>query len=173
MTSTHFISQAYASLSFTHSISQAYGRIDRMDPTCQTSCTASPFVMLEHLIHGSLPFGPYDGIWHSQLTIKNPGRYAIRIEVDGVTSPILFFRARSKAARLEIVRQPMTRFGGNASNPGDLFDVQPSNANDIHATKCKNTLTKLGSAMALIILIFKYIFHIMLATLMHSAHGVR
>lgn len=59
------------------------------------------------------------------MRIKTPGRYGIRLEVDGVTSPILLFRARSKAARLEIVTEPKTRFDGTASNAGDLFDVSP------------------------------------------------
>ena len=125
---------------------QAYGSIDRMDPTCQHTCTDSPFVILQHHIHGSMPLDQYDGLWHSHIIIKHPGRYAIRLEVDGVTSPIIFFRAHSKAARIELVRQPKTRLEGNASNAGDLFDVQPSKANGIHVkisehdtTECQNS----------------------------------
>ena len=52
---------------------QAYGQIDRMDPTCQNTCTESPFVLLQHFIYGSQAFGPYEGLWFSHITIKNPG----------------------------------------------------------------------------------------------------
>ena len=67
------------------------------------------------------------GIWDVMMHIKSPGQYAIRLEVDGVTSPILFFRARAKAAKLVLFQQPKARLSGDASNPGDLFDVQPGN----------------------------------------------
>ena len=84
---------------------------------------------MEYPIHGSYtsPIGPTPGILEVKIHIKSPGQYAIRLEVDGVTSPILFFAAHSKAAKLVLFQQPKARLSGNASNPGDLFDVQPGN----------------------------------------------
>ena len=167
----------------THFASQAYGRIDHMDPTCQHTCMDSPFVILQHLINGSLTMEPYDGVWHSHIIIKYPGRYAMRLEVDGVTSPIIVFEARSKAARIEILRQPKARDDGKASNPGDLFEVQPGKSNDIHvkflqwdAVKCnialarlfRSTLIRLACAMILVISVFKCVIGMMSASLLHA-----
>ena len=67
------------------------------------------------------------GAWDVKIAINAPGRYAIRLEVDGIASPILFFEARSSAARLDVVVQAQPRVDGNASNPGDIFDIQPGN----------------------------------------------
>ena len=108
-------------------MSQAFGLIDRMDPTCERSCTNSPFVIVDHFIGGSYSYGDDPGLWDVSIAIRSPGRYAIRLEADGVTSPILFFQARAKAAKLVLLQQPKARLHGNASNPGDLFDVQPGN----------------------------------------------
>ena len=114
-------------------ISQAFGPIDRLDPDCEYLCTASPFIKLTHTIKGSYKvFDKINGMWDAVIATKTPGHYAIRLEVDGVTSPILYFGAYSKAARLTLVGQPKTRLDGNASNPGDLFDVQPCQSNNTH-----------------------------------------
>ena len=83
--------------------------------------------MIQHTMRGSYSIGDQPGIWDVVIAIKSPGRYAIRLEVDGVASPIFFFTARPKAAKLILIQQPKARLGGNASNPGDLFDVQPGN----------------------------------------------
>ena len=129
---------------------EAYGRIDRVDPLCEGFCTNSPFIVLDHTVHGSYDyFNISSGMWDVQISIMRAGRYAIRLEVDGVTSPIIFFQARSKAARIEIVRQPKARFEGNSSNPGDLFEVQPGNSNDIHVKFAKWDATKYNIALAL------------------------
>ena len=107
----------------------------------------------------------------------------MRLEVDGVTSPIIFFEARSNAARIEILRQPKTRDDGKASNPGDLFEVQPGKSNDIHvkflqwdAVKCnialarpfRSTLIRLACAMILVISVFKRVIGMMSASLLHA-----
>ena len=111
-----------------HALLQAYGRIDRFDPLCYAGCIDSPFIILEHRVSGSYTYmGALPGAWDVKIAINAPGRYAIRLEVDGITSPILFFEARSSAARLEVVVQAQPRFDGNASNPGDIFDIQPGN----------------------------------------------
>ena len=116
---------------FIHPTLQAYGRVDRVDPTCSLGCIDNPFILLTHRVGGSYTLNTgeetFNGVWDVRISINSPGRYAIRLEVDGVTSPILFFQARSKAAKLEIWRQAKTRFSGNASNPGDVFEVQPGN----------------------------------------------
>ena len=78
-------------------------------------------------MHGSVEFRGVAGMWVMVIRIKAPGRYAIRLEVDGVTSPIFLFEARSKAARLEVIQEPKTRLDGSPSNVGDLFDVSPGN----------------------------------------------
>ena len=120
-------------ITFIHLLLQAYGRLDRIDPTCSDVCSNSPFIILKHRVSGSytkddIPgFPSIDGVWDVQILINEPGRYAIRLEVDGVGSPVLFFEARSRVARLEIVTPAKTRVDGNASNPGDIFDVQPGN----------------------------------------------
>ena len=120
------------------------------------------------------------------IRIKSPGRYAIRLEVDGVTSPILLFRARSKAARLKVVTEPKTRLDGIASNVGDLFDISPGNLTSARRVntgaprsialnifiKAAKTLMVL---MALILIFSSITFMpcINLSTFAHSVAGVR
>ena len=146
---------------------------------------SSPFISLDHSIHGSHTDEAtgLNGIWDMQISMFRAGRYAMRLEVDGVTSPIIFFRARSNAARIEILRQPKARFEGKASNPGDLFEVQPGKSNDIRvkfldwdAVKCnialarlfRSTLIKLACAMILVMSVFKCVIGMMSASLLHA-----
>ena len=169
-------------MSFTYFTLQAYGRGDRLDPLCDNDCITSHFVVLDHPLHGSYSHSTFSGVWDMEISVKSPGRYAIRLEVDGVTSPIIFFRAHSKAAGggLHPIRQPKTRLEGNASNPGDIFDVQPGKMSEQDTTECKTALhllartcIKLADPMTLMLLIFKCVFGMMLVSLIHSVIRVR